>query len=214
MTPKVPSAWPSYVGGSEGTTKISSPPERGLSCAAAGPSPAVTANTIAASTRVRRRMQIPLLYESGRSDRRARGRSAIPTAPFGSGEHREVFGLLGDELQQRRHALARLGDRAADGGDDVVRLGDPLAVAAQRLGEVGVVAADVGRAVLLRGGLHDLQLDGHREVVREHGQDRDALAHRRLEVHAGEADGGVTPEVDAELLGLGLAMGAKLAQPE
>src|SRR5713101_9562699 len=33
MTPKVSSSWASYDGGSEGTTKISSPPERGLSCA-------------------------------------------------------------------------------------------------------------------------------------------------------------------------------------
>src|SRR5436190_203625 len=37
MTPKVSSSWASYDGGSEGTTKISSPPERGLSCAIDAP---------------------------------------------------------------------------------------------------------------------------------------------------------------------------------
>ena len=47
---------------------------------------------------------------------------------------------------------------------------------------------------------HDRQLDRHREVVEQDGQDRDALAHGRLEVHAGEADRRVAPHVDAELV--------------
>ena len=42
---------------------------------------------------------------------------------------------------------------ALDGRDDLVGLGDALAVAAERLGHVGVVAADVGGAVLLGRGL-------------------------------------------------------------
>src|SRR5215469_14842050 len=113
-------------------------------------------------------------------------------------EDREVDLLLGDELEQHRHALAGLGDAALDRVDDLARLGDALAVAAERLGHVRVVAADVRRAVLLGGGLHDRQLDGHREVVEQDREDRDALAHRGLEVHAGEADRRVAPHVDAE----------------
>src|SRR5439155_24263480 len=58
--------------------------------------------------------------------------------------HREVHRLLGDEFEQRRRALARLGDRALDGGHDVVGRGHALAPAAEGLGHVGVVAADVG----------------------------------------------------------------------
>src|SRR5438270_564082 len=76
----------------------------------------------------------------------------------------------------------------------------PLAVATEGAGHGRVVAADVGAPVLLRRRLHDLQLDGHREVVEQDREDRDALAHGRLEVHAREADRGVAPDVDAELV--------------
>ena len=78
--------------------------------------------------------------------------------------------------------------------------GEPILesrVAAKGAGHISVIAADVGAAVLLRGRLHDVQLDRHREVVQQDRQDRDALAHRRLEIHAGEPDGGVAPDVDA-----------------
>ena len=75
-----------------------------------------------------------------------------------------------------------------------------LAIAAERLRHVGVVAGDVGRAVLLGRDRHHLQLDRHGEVVHQAGQDGDALAHRGLEVHAGEADRRVAPEVDAGLV--------------
>src|SRR2546422_1886424 len=115
---------------------------------------------------------------------------------------REVDLLLRDELQQHGDALLRLLDAALDGGHDVAGLRHALAVAAEGLGHVRVVARDVRAPVLLRGRLHDGQLDGHGEVVEEHGEDGDALAHRRLEVHAREADGRVTPHVDAELVGM------------
>src|SRR5436309_1613138 len=54
MTPNVSSRWASYDGGSEGTTKISSPPDRGLSCAGAGAASQTTAandRTIMPTTR-------------------------------------------------------------------------------------------------------------------------------------------------------------------
>src|SRR5215475_1277948 len=120
-----------------------------------------------------------------------------------SREHREVDGLLGDELEQRGRPFLGLGDGPLDGGHDLRGLGHPLAVPAEGLRHVSVVAADVRGAALVGGHRHHLELDGHGEVVEQHGQDRDALAHRRLEVHAGEADGGVAPEIDAELVGGG-----------
>ncbi len=40
------------------------------------------------------------------------------------------------------------------------------------------------------------------KLLKQHRQDRDALAHRGLEIHAGEADGGVAPDIDAELVGM------------
>ena len=41
------------------------------------------------------------------------------------------------------------------------------------------------------------------KLFKQDRQDGDALAHAGLEVHAGETDGGVAPQVDAELVGLG-----------
>src|SRR6266404_1897931 len=96
------------------------------------------------------------------------GPLTLPPPPGGGGgggggllEDREVDLFLGDELEQDRGALASLGDAALDRGDDLARLGDALPVAAEGLRHVRVVAADVGGAVLLGGGLHDRQLDGH-----------------------------------------------------
>src|SRR5262249_55118409 len=60
--------------------------------------------------------------------------------------HREVFGLLGEELQQRRGALLRLLDGPADRRHDLGGLGHSLAVAAEGPRHRRVVAADVGRA--------------------------------------------------------------------
>ena len=65
------------------------------------------------------------------------------------------------------------------------------------------MARDVGRAVLLGGRLHDRQLDRHREVVQQDREDRNVLAHRRLEVHPGHPDRGIAPDIEAELFGAG-----------
>src|SRR6185503_13524779 len=80
----------------------------------------------------------------------------LPSPPRGEGrervrllEDREVDLFLGDELEEHRDAVAGLGDAALEGGDDLARLGDALAVAAEGLRHVRVVAADVGGAVLL-----------------------------------------------------------------
>src|SRR5712692_540105 len=63
MTPNVSSRCASYEGGSEGTAKISSPPYRGLSWAAAGIVPAISA----AVTSRRDRLSIgALLYPGDR----------------------------------------------------------------------------------------------------------------------------------------------------
>src|SRR6266446_9003468 len=78
-------------------------------------------------------------------------------------EDREVDLFLGDELEQDRGTLAGLGDAALDRGDDLARLGDALPVAAEGLRHVRVVAADVGGAVLLGGGLNDKKIEGQRE---------------------------------------------------
>src|SRR5438477_4064235 len=112
----------------------------------------------------------------------------------------DVDRLLGDEFEEGRGAFASLLDAAADRRDDLLGLGDALAIAAERAGEIGVITADVGRAIFLGRDRHDLQLDRHREIVKEDRQDREALAHRGLEIHAGKADRGVAPHVDAELV--------------
>src|SRR5689334_23171672 len=52
--------------------------------------------------------------------------------------------LRGDELEQHGHALLGLLDAALDRRDDVLRLGYPLAVAAEGAGHGGIVAGDVG----------------------------------------------------------------------
>src|SRR5438067_1579921 len=118
-----------------------------------------------------------------------------------SGEAGDVGRFLGDEFEQRRRALLGLLDAALDRVLDLPGLGDPLAIAAERLGEIGVIATDTGRVVFLGRDWHDLQLDRHREIVRQDREDRQALAHRRLEIHAGEADRRITPEVDAQFVG-------------
>src|SRR5690349_18035559 len=71
-----------------------------------------------------------------------------------SGRHKQLElrdpCLLGsDELQQRWLALLRLLNAALDRRLDLCRIRHPLAVAAERLGHVGVVARDVGGPVLL-----------------------------------------------------------------
>src|SRR5579875_1804237 len=69
--------------------------------------------------------------------------------PCASGEARNVDRLFGNEFEQRRHPLAGLGDAAAGRRHVLLGLGDALAVAAQRPSEIVVLAADIGRAILL-----------------------------------------------------------------
>src|SRR5271169_4073328 len=61
---------------------------------------------------------------------------------IGSAEARDVDRFLGDEFEQCRGAFAGFLDAATDRSLDLARLGHALAVAAQRLGEIGVMAAD------------------------------------------------------------------------
>src|SRR6185437_12750753 len=118
-------------------------------------------------------------------------------APFAPGDLLSELGdarlLGGDEFEQRR--LARLGllDAALDRRLDLAGIGHALAIAAERPRHRRVVAGDVGRAVFLRGDRHHLELDRHLEIVEQDGEDGDALAHRRLEIHAREADRRVAP---------------------
>src|SRR5207247_7455803 len=94
------------------------------------------------------------------------GPPALRKRVLGSREARDVGCLLGDEFEERRLALAGGGDAALDRLLDLAGFGHPLAVAAEGLGEIGVMAADVGRAVFLGRHRHDLQLDRHREIIR------------------------------------------------
>src|SRR6266498_2699684 len=93
---------------------------------------------------------------------------------------RELDLLLRDELEEHGDAFLRLLHRALDGGHDVARLGDALAVAPEGLGHVGIVARDVRAAVLLRGRLHDGQLDGHGEIVEDRKSTRLNSSHVRI----------------------------------
>src|SRR6185503_7560090 len=59
------------------------------------------------------------------------------------------FGFLfGDELDERRPARLDRRERALQGGNDLSRVGHPLAVAAKRAGEGRVVAGDGRRREL------------------------------------------------------------------
>src|SRR5579859_6369022 len=120
----------------------------------------------------------------------------------GSGPRPRHLGLLGgDELEQHRHAFLRFLDAALDGGSDVLGLGDALAIAAEGARHRGIVAGDVGGAILLGRDRHHLQFDRHREIVEQDRHDRNLLAHRGLEIHPREADRRIAPDVDAELVG-------------
>src|SRR5262245_66689781 len=101
--------------------------------------------------------------------------------------------LAGDELEQGWLSLLGGGDAALDCRHDVARLLDALAVAAERPRHRRIVAGNVGCAILLGRNRHHLELDRHREVVEQYGKDGNALAYRRLEIHAREADRRIAP---------------------
>src|SRR6185437_5856164 len=81
--------------------------------------------------------------------------------------------------------------------------GYALTVTAQRLGPVGVIARDVGRVILLARYGHGLEFHGHGVVVEQDGHDRNSAAHGGFEVHAGHADGRISPHVDTQPVGVG-----------
>src|SRR6266404_4134436 len=58
---------------------------------------------------------------------------------FRSREARGVDGLFGDELEQCRSTLAGLLDAVADRRHDLLGLGDALAIATERPGEIGII---------------------------------------------------------------------------
>ena len=116
---------------------------------------------------------------------------------------REVAAFLDHEFEQERRAGLGHADRFLDARNDVARLLDPARGNVEALGDLGVVAADRHRAVLLVGDFQHVALGAHDAVVEHHGQDRDLVARRRLDIHAGHADGGVAHHVDAELFRLG-----------
>ncbi len=60
-------------------------------------------------------------------------------SPGVDSERRDLFLLGRDELEERRNALLGFRDAAADGGHDVLGIGDPFAVASHRTSEGGVV---------------------------------------------------------------------------
>src|SRR6516164_8492147 len=132
-------------------------------------------------------------------NKRQDGAFQQPCLPW-SAEARDVDRLLGDELEERGGAVAGLLDATADRRHDLLWLSDAFAIAPERLGEVGVMATDVGRSVFLGRDRHHLQFDRHREIVHQDRQDRNALAHCGLEIHAGKADRRITPDIDAELV--------------
>src|SRR5688572_6830300 len=58
---------------------------------------------------------------------------------------RKCFLARGDELEEHRRAFLRHADAAHEGVQDLVRLGDSLAVTPHGLREVRVVAGDIRR---------------------------------------------------------------------
>src|SRR6185437_5978498 len=104
-------------------------------------------------------------------------------------------------------------ESALDRRDDRAGLGHSLAIAAERLGEIGVIAADRSRLEFIGRVFHHAELGRHDRIVEEDRKDRDAAARRRLEIHAGEADCRVAPDVDAELLRRGEFRADSEAEP-
>jgi hypothetical protein len=73
---------------------------------------------------------------------------------FGGAALRVLDLFLGDELEQDGAAFLRLLDAALDRRDDLGRVGDPLAVAAEGAGEVGVVAGECAKRLSRQGCFH------------------------------------------------------------
>src|ERR1035441_3015272 len=111
------------------------------------------------------------------------------------------LGLLGcDKFQHSWLSFLRCGDPTLDRRDNVLWLYDPFAVATKSTRYSSVVAGDVGASILLCADRHYLQLDGHGEVVQKDGQNGDALAHRRLQVHPREANRCIAPNINTKFI--------------
>src|ERR1700679_96746 len=119
---------------------------------------------------------------------------------FKSAPQRQVYGPLRDELQHRGNTLPRFFDTPAQSRYDVAGRRHTFAVTAQRAREIRVIAADVGRSEAFGCGGHEIQVARHAEVVEHDRQYRQPFTDGGLEVHAGEADGGIAAHVDAELV--------------
>src|SRR5439155_17388651 len=89
---------------------------------------------------------------------------------------RELDLLARDELDQDGPAVLVHLSGALEGGSDLRRLLDPLGITAHRPAHVGVVTADVARAVAIVRDDERVTLDGHGGVVEHDGGDRDAAA--------------------------------------
>src|SRR5579883_1805220 len=126
---------------------------------------------------------------------------------------REGLLLAGDEFEQRRPALLGLPAGAADRLADRGRVLDPLAPAAELARNRRVIAAQIARPVALMRQPHRLRLDRHRRIVEDDRADRNAAAHRGLEIEPGHAKGGVAHEIDAELVGGGHLGADRKAEP-
>src|SRR5690606_18065806 len=100
-------------------------------------------------------------------------------------------------------ALAGLLYAALDCWNDLVRLGYALAVSAEGLRERRIIAGNIRRPISFRRDFHDREFHRHGEVVEEDREDRYALSYRRFEIHAGEADGRIAPNIDAKLVRAG-----------
>src|SRR5690348_1713868 len=146
--------------------------------------------------------QIPPLFHPGAAGSSGRRRIFRLTPACPSGPRPRHLGFLGgDEFQEHRYAFLGLLDAALDRAHDVLGFGHALAIAAEGARHRRIVAGYVGGAIFLGRDRHHLEFDRHREVVEQDRHDRNPLAHRGLEIHAGETDRGIAPDIDAELVG-------------
>src|SRR6516162_11473751 len=105
-----------------------------------------------------------------------------------SGVAREVVALLDDEFEQERCAGFRDGDRVLDRGHDGSGLLNARRGDVEPLGDLGVIAADGQRAVLLGRKFEHVALCRHDSIIEYDGEDGNATASGRLDIHAGHAD--------------------------
>src|SRR5580698_11320159 len=73
--------------------------------------------------------------------------------------------LASDELQQHSNTLLRFLDTATDRRHNVLRLGDPLAIATERTRHGGIITGNIGGAEFLGRYRHHAQLHRHAEIV-------------------------------------------------